>query len=84
VVHGRTGVLFDEQTPEAIAAAIRSFDPDRFDRDAIRRHALRWDKHRFRERLRRTVELVARSANAAQRADRRPVAGSASLAATPA
>lgn len=84
VVHGRTGLLFDEQTPEAIAAAIRSFDPDRFDRDAIRRHALRWDKHRFRERLRRTVELVARSANAAQRADRRPVAGSASLAATPA
>src|SRR4051794_20432514 len=60
VLAGVTGEFFHEQTAAAVAKALRSFEPDRYDTDAIRGHALRWDTARFRERLvdavRETVE----------------------------
>lgn len=48
---GLSGEFFDAQTPEAINRAVRTFDPDAYDRDEIRRHAMQWDSARFRERL---------------------------------
>ena len=59
VVEGFTGTFFDEQTPEAIEAAVRRFDPESLDTTAIRMHAEQWDETAFRARVRAAVEEVA-------------------------
>lgn len=59
VVPGITGELFSSQTPEAIIAAVRAFEPDAYDPVAIRAHAEHWDRMAFRRRLREAVEQVA-------------------------
>lgn len=48
-----TGVFFFEQTPEAIAAAVRRFETaaDRIDPAACRRNAMRFSNERFRDAL---------------------------------
>ena len=56
VVDGVTGVFFDEQTPEALAAAVRSFRDEQFDPQVIRRHAEQFDTQRFLDRFERFVE----------------------------
>jgi glycosyltransferase involved in cell wall biosynthesis len=56
---GVTGELFDGQTAEEIARAVEAFDPDAYEPDRIRSHALQWDGSLFRERLVRAVESVA-------------------------
>jgi len=61
---GVTGELFEEQTADAIEAAVREFDPGAYDPARIRAHAMQWDSGRFRERL---VEHVA-AASAARAA----------------
>lgn len=48
---GVSGELFPAQTADAIVAAVRAFQPDRYDAAAIRAHALRWDAPGFRERI---------------------------------
>jgi glycosyltransferase involved in cell wall biosynthesis len=61
-VPGVTGELFGEQTVESLEAALRSFEPDRYDSVRIREHALKWDSRRFRDRLvREVVEVAGRS-----------------------
>jgi glycosyltransferase involved in cell wall biosynthesis len=58
---GVTGEFFDRQQAETLRAAVQAFDPDRYDPDAIRRHALGWSAERFQARLRALVgELAAR------------------------
>ncbi len=59
VVEGVTGTRFPAQTPEAIAGAVERFDPTAYDREAIRRHALRWDRPAFRRRLAQAVTAAA-------------------------
>src|SRR4051794_2987775 len=51
MVPGETGEVFSESTPEAIADAVRDFDPGRYDSGAIRAHAETWSASAFRERL---------------------------------
>ena len=51
VKHGQTGLLFDEQSPEALIQAIERFRSVRWDPELLRRHALRFDVTAFRERL---------------------------------
>lgn len=48
-----TGVLFGEQTCEALLEAVRRFesDPSRFSPDSCRRNAMRFDRSRFRQRF---------------------------------
>jgi glycosyltransferase involved in cell wall biosynthesis len=48
-----TGVFFREQVPEAIVEAVREFEAHegRFEPEAIRRWALRFDKAVFKERI---------------------------------
>ncbi len=48
-----TGVFFSEQTPGALASAIRLFEDNenRFDPAAIRAHALRFDREIFKEKV---------------------------------
>jgi glycosyltransferase involved in cell wall biosynthesis len=56
VVEGETGVFFDQPTPEALAAAVRAFDPDAVDPRACVQNAARFDASVFRQRLMRLVE----------------------------
>lgn len=60
---GLTGELFEEQTADAIEAAVRSFDPGAYDPARIREHALQWDSCRFRERLVEHVQAAVAGAN---------------------
>jgi glycosyltransferase involved in cell wall biosynthesis len=57
VIAGLSGQLFEEQTPEALISAVRSFEPSAYDPEAIRDHAMQWDRTAFRRRL---VDSVAR------------------------
>ena len=50
VVEGETGMFFREQRAEALCEVLASFN-ERFDPEAIRAHALRFDKAAFKERL---------------------------------
>ena len=61
VIEGQTGVFFREQTPEALAEAVASFDPACCDPMAIRRHAERFDVARFKEELNRFIAGVVGS-----------------------
>ena len=56
VIAGRTGVLFDEQTPDAVIAAIESFERvSGFDTAAIRHNAERFSTSRFRREFKNQV-----------------------------
>ncbi len=59
VVPGVTGFFFEEQSPEALAAAVRAADAMRFERSAIRAHAERFSQQRF---TREIAGFVARAA----------------------
>lgn len=55
VLEGVTGVLFAEQTADAICEAVSRLSMQTFDPDVIRDHALRFDREVFRRRF---VEFV--------------------------
>ena len=55
VIQGVTGTFFHEPTPEALAEAVRTFDPMSCDARAIRRHAEWFDVERFKDELGRFV-----------------------------
>ncbi|MGH9403292.1 MAG: glycosyltransferase [Terriglobia bacterium] len=57
VIDGETGVLFAEQSPEALVEAIRRFEDLRFEAERIRQHALQFDESEFRHRILKFVEL---------------------------
>jgi glycosyltransferase involved in cell wall biosynthesis len=60
IVEGQTGVFFDKPTPESLAAALRTFDPSRFDPARLRAHAENFAPAQFIQRLREIVERVYR------------------------
>jgi hypothetical protein len=53
---GQTGLFYHEQTPEALADAIRRMEFADFDPVAIRRHAERFSAGRFKRELHTFVE----------------------------
>jgi glycosyltransferase involved in cell wall biosynthesis len=55
VVDGSTGVLFDQQTPDALIQAIKRLDSMDLDSERIRNRALEFDESRFKERMLRFV-----------------------------
>ncbi len=59
VIPGETGELFPEQTVEALAQALASFDPTRYDPAACRANAERFSNERFRRELGEYVQRVA-------------------------
>lgn len=76
---GAGGVLIDEQTPEAIAAAVQRAEATSFDSDRIRAISLRYSRERFLERLSAfifdSLKTMAREPAAATplaQADRKP------------
>jgi glycosyltransferase involved in cell wall biosynthesis len=58
VIEGETGTFFHEPTPEALATAVRTFDPDGIDPDACRANAKRFAVEVFKEKLSRFIETA--------------------------
>jgi len=56
VVEGDTGFFFHEPTPEALAAAVRAFDPDAISPRACRANAERFAGEVFRDKLGRFIQ----------------------------
>lgn len=56
VVPGKTGVLFDEQSWEALADSVIHFKPSEFDPQAIRKHAQQFDTVEFKKRVQSFIE----------------------------
>ncbi len=53
---GTTGILFDQQTPESLAEAVRKFDADDYDPIKIRSHAEKFSKERFKTEIVEKIE----------------------------
>ncbi len=58
ILDGKTGIFFDEQTPECLAAALRAFEPGRYDPRVLRAHAEGFSPARFTQRLHEIVDEV--------------------------
>jgi glycosyltransferase involved in cell wall biosynthesis len=56
VVDGRTGVLFEEQTIEAVTGAVMKLERERFDPQVCRANAERFDSSAFRRRIGEAIE----------------------------
>ncbi len=56
VVDGRTGVLFGEQSADALVAAIERFEGLALDADAVRENARRFGRERFRAEMAAVIE----------------------------
>ena len=61
VVENRTGQFFWPQTVEALAEAVRRFDPSRFPPEDLRAHAQRFDRSVFERRMREIVNEACES-----------------------
>jgi glycosyltransferase involved in cell wall biosynthesis len=59
VVDGRTGVLFDEQSPQGLAAAIERFESLELDPADARENARRFGRERFCSRMAQVIADVA-------------------------
>ncbi len=70
VVEGVTGTFFHEQSPQALAEAVRSFDDTRYDPAVIREHAERFDTAVFKQQLRQFIQEKANHVNNMQNAIR--------------
>jgi len=54
----RTGLFFNEQTPEALSAALRHFPSERFDAETIRRNAERFSRQVFIDKITNFIQKV--------------------------
>lgn len=59
VLDGETGLLYEDASVEGLAAALRSFDPARYDPGTLRRHAERFAPEVFDEAIRGVVWSLA-------------------------
>ncbi|HEY2535900.1 MAG TPA: glycosyltransferase [Solirubrobacteraceae bacterium] len=59
VLDGRTGVLFDEQSPAGLAGAIERFDGLTLDPDAARENARRFGRERFQAEMAEAIDGAA-------------------------
>ncbi len=60
VIHMKTGVLFDEQSPAAVAKAIELLEQTSFDAEAIRRHASQFSSATFRSAILKSIQTIPR------------------------
>jgi glycosyltransferase involved in cell wall biosynthesis len=59
VLDGETGVLFDEQSADSLAAAIERFETLELEESAVRAHAARFSRERFRERMAQVIAAAS-------------------------
>lgn len=55
ILDGETGILFDEQTPEAINQAVEAAETSNFSTDKLHQQAQKFDRQNFREQLNKFV-----------------------------
>jgi glycosyltransferase involved in cell wall biosynthesis len=61
VVDGRTGVLFDQQSAAALAAAIERYETLQLDDELVRENARRYGRERFRAEMAEAIDRAARA-----------------------
>lgn len=59
VINGVTGVYFEEQTVDSLKEAILKFESMHFDKETIRKHALKFDEAEFQKKIKEFVEKVS-------------------------
>lgn len=57
---GKTGEFMNGQSVEAIMEAVAAFQPMRYDRDTIRKHAMSFDRTKFKEKMAAFVAQAAK------------------------
>lgn len=55
VIEGQTGLFFNEQAPESLAAVLRSFQTNNFNPQAIRAHAEKFSVANFKEQIEKFI-----------------------------
>ncbi|MEE2616791.1 MAG: glycosyltransferase, partial [Bacteroidota bacterium] len=55
VINGKTGILFNDQTPEAILEAIKRFNQTKFDYSQIRKNSERFSVENFERNFKRHI-----------------------------
>jgi glycosyltransferase involved in cell wall biosynthesis len=55
VINGKTGILFNDQTPEAILAAIKRFNQTKFDYSQIRKNSERFSVENFERNFKKYI-----------------------------
>jgi glycosyltransferase involved in cell wall biosynthesis len=60
VVEGVTGTFFEEQTEDCLMDVVRDFDAHAYNRDLLRKHALKFNKARFKKELKEYIESKVR------------------------
>ena len=56
VIEGKTGIFFNSQTPEAIMAAVKSFNNYNWNPQAIREQAKQFSEENFRKKIKEFIE----------------------------
>ncbi len=56
VIQGKTGIFFNEQTPESIIKAIEEFEKNDFNYSDIRANALKFSRKRFEKEIKEFIE----------------------------
>ena len=56
VIDGETGKYFNEQTVESLKEAILNFENMKFDKDKIRKHAVKFDESIFRNKIKNFID----------------------------
>lgn len=60
VTEGLTGTFFDEQTPQCLIEAVRSFDDTKYDPTRLRQRAFDFDQPVFRKKFKELVEELVK------------------------
>ncbi len=56
VKEGKTGIFFEAQTVESLAAALKKFDPKKFDHAAIKKAALQFSPQEFSKKMQKFID----------------------------
>jgi glycosyltransferase involved in cell wall biosynthesis len=58
VIDGKTGVLYDEDTPQSIIKGIEKFESIEFDTKILRKHAEKFSRARFLKEIKEEIRTV--------------------------
>ena len=56
IIEGKTGLFIENDSPEAIAEAVKNFDGSKFNPTEIRKHALQFSTDNFKQKIKKFVD----------------------------